>query len=213
MLSDAGLGTEQLSWVPLAAPALACLICSAEETVRVTTLCKPPDVAEVVIVDVPEERFNDLEPLWRALYDHHNEVTPHLRERARPFELAWQSRRQTERRWLESEPESFVIAARDADRMVGYSFVRIRSGAGFAESWSVSNPLADLATLSVLPEFRGQGIGSALMDAVEARLRGMGIPDMAITVIATNTEAIPFYERRGAVRFITEFIQRVGPAT
>jgi len=150
-----------------------------------------------------------LEPLWRALYDHHNGVTPHLGDRSRPFELAWQSRRQTERRWLQSEPESFVIAAQDADRIVGYAFVRIRSGAGFAESWSVSDPLADLATLSVLPEFRGQGIGSALMDAVEARLGDMGIPDMAITVISTNTEAIPFYERRGALPFVTEFIQRV----
>ncbi|MGA2164572.1 MAG: hypothetical protein ABSH36_08880 [Solirubrobacteraceae bacterium] len=44
------------------------------------------------------------------------------------------------------------------------------------------------------------------MDAVEARLARMGIADLAITVIATNAEAIPFYERRGAVPFITEFI-------
>jgi len=163
----------------------------------------------IVIVDVPHERLDELEPLWRALYDHHSEVTPHLRERSRPFALAWQSRRLTETRWLAAEPDSFVLAAKQADRTVGYAFVRIRRGAGFAESWSVADPLADLATLSVLPELRGQGIGSALMDAVEARLGEMGIADMAITVIATNAEAIPFYERRGAVPFITEFIQSV----
>jgi len=162
-----------------------------------------------VIVDIPQGRLGQLEPLWRALYDHHNAVTPHLSERSRPFELAWQSRRQTERKWLQAEPDSFVIAAQETDRIVGYAFVRVRSAVGFAESWSVSDPLADLATLSVLPEFRGQGIGSALMDAVETRLREIGIPDMAITVIATNSEAIPFYERRGAVPFTTELIQRV----
>ena len=39
----------------------------------------------------------------------------------------------------------------------------------------------------------------------------MGIADMAIGVIATNAEAIPFYERRGAVPFVTEFIKRVQP--
>lgn len=39
----------------------------------------------------------------------------------------------------------------------------------------------------------------------------MGIADMAIGVIATNDEAIPFYERRGAVPLLTQFIQRVGP--
>jgi ribosomal protein S18 acetylase RimI-like enzyme len=155
--------------------------------------------------------MDELEPLWLALYEHHNTITPHLRDRSRPFAQAWRSRRQTERRWLEAEPDSFVIAARVGDRIVGYAFVRIRSGAGFAESWHVSDPLADLATLSVLPEYRGQGVGSALMDAVEAKLRKMGIADMAIVVIATNSEAIPIYERRGAVPFITEFIQRVLP--
>jgi ribosomal protein S18 acetylase RimI-like enzyme len=168
-------------------------------------------VAGVELVDISPERMDELEPLWLALYEHHNAVTPHLRERSRPFAQAWSSRRRTERRWLESEPDSFVIAARISDRIVGYAFVRVRSGTGFAESWEVSDPLADLATLSVLPEYRGQGIGSTLMDAVEAKLREMGIADMAIVVIATNSEAIPFYERRGAVPFITEFVQRVLP--
>jgi ribosomal protein S18 acetylase RimI-like enzyme len=159
----------------------------------------------------PEERLNDLEPLWRALYEHHNEVTPHLRARVRPFERAWESRRRTESTWLQSEPDSFVLAAQDRARYVGYAFVRVRSSAGFAESWSMSDPLADLAFLSVLPELRGRGIGSALMDAAESRLEEMGIADMAIVVIATNTEAIPFYERRGAVPFVTQFIQRLEP--
>jgi ribosomal protein S18 acetylase RimI-like enzyme len=165
----------------------------------------------VAIVEVPEERFDDLAPLWHVLYDRHNEVTPHLRDRARSFERSWESRRRTERRWLDSEPDSFVVAAQNGARYVGYAFVRVRSGAGFAESWSVSDPLADLVTLVVAPEFRGRGIGSALMDAVEARLWEMGVADMAIGVVATNTEVIPFYERRGAVPFVTEFIKRVQP--
>ncbi len=163
----------------------------------------------LAIVSIAEEHFDDLEPLWRALYDHHNEVTPHLRGRARTFAQAWASRRHTERRWLESEPRSFVLAAESGDRRIGYALVRVRSGAGFAESWSVSDPLADLATLAVLPEFRGRGIGSALLNAVEARLREMGIEDMTIGVIATNSRAMAFYERRGAVPFLTQLIQRV----
>jgi ribosomal protein S18 acetylase RimI-like enzyme len=163
----------------------------------------------LAIVDVPEQRFNDLAPLWRALYDHHNEVTPHLRDRARSFERAWESRRRLESGWLEAEPASFVVAAQQGDRYVGYAFVRVRSGDGFAVSWDVSDPLADLVTLVVLPELRAQGIGAALMDAVEARLREMGIADMTIAVITTNTDAIPFYERRGAVPFLTQFVKRV----
>ncbi len=163
----------------------------------------------IAIVDVPEERFEDLALLWRALYDHHNEVTPHLRERARSFEQAWALRRRTEEQWFESEPDSFVLAAQASDRYVGYAFVRVRSGADYAMSWNVSDPMADLVTLVVLPELRGQGVGAQLMDAVERRLSEMGVEDMTIAVITTNTDAMPFYERRGAVPFVTQFVKRV----
>jgi len=142
---------------------------------------------------------------------HHIDVTPHLSDRARPFHEAWESRRETETRWLESEPGSFVLAARREQRYLGYAFVRVRSGAGFAACWRFSDPLAELATLAVLPAYRGRGIGSELMDAVEARLRELGIVDLAIGVVATSVDAMGFYERRGALAFQTQLIQRVEP--
>jgi len=49
------------------------------------------------------------------------------------------------------------------------------------------------------------------MDAVEARLWERGIADLAIGVVATNVDAIGFYERRGALPFQTQLIQRVEP--
>ena len=63
-----------------------------------------------------------------------------------------------------------------------------------------------LYTLSVLPECREQLIGSALMDAVERRLRALRIGDMIIGVVATNARAIEFYERRGAAPFDSRLI-------
>jgi ribosomal protein S18 acetylase RimI-like enzyme len=47
------------------------------------------------------------------------------------------------------------------------------------------------------------------MDAVESRLRELGIADMIIGVVATNVAAIEFYERRGAAPFDSRLIQRV----
>jgi hypothetical protein len=47
-----------------------------------------------------------------------------------------------------------VLAAQDADRYIGYAFVRVRSGTGFADSWSVSDPLAELATLAGVAQTR-----------------------------------------------------------
>jgi hypothetical protein len=36
---------------------------------------------------------------------------------------------------------------------------------------------------------------------------------MVIAVLTTNTDAARLYERRGAVPFITQFVQRVPPAS
>lgn len=167
---------------------------------------------ESAVISIPEDRFDDLEPLWRVLYEHHRAVTPHLRDREVPFDRAWEIRRGLEREWLSSEQQSFVLAAQDAGRLVGYAFVRVRSGHGFAAAWSASDPLAELVTLVVMPDARGRGVGSMLLDAVEARLRELGVGDMAIRVLTTNTDAARLYERRGAVPFVTQFVQRVPPA-
>jgi len=174
-------------------------------------VCEPSFVSKAAIVELPKDGLGDLEPLWRALYDHHIDLTPHLGDRARPFPESWESRLQTETGWLESERGSFVLAAQQEERYLGYAFVRVRSGAGFAASWRFSDPLAELATLAVLPAYRGRGIGSELMDSVEARLQELGIADLAIGVIATNADAMGFYERRGAMAFQTQLIQRVQP--
>ena len=178
---------------------------------RCRSVCDPPRVSELAVVSVPQDRLDDLQLVWRALYEHHTALMRHLRDREVPFEQAWQSRREIERGWFASEPESFVLAAQDAGDYVGYAFVRVRPGAGFAASWRASDPLAELAILVVLPEVRGQGVGSMLLDAVEAKLRELGIEDMIIGVITTNTDAMRLYERRGAVPFLTQFVHRVHP--
>lgn len=167
-------------------------------------------MADRAIVSVPLELLEDLQPLWRALYEYQVALAPHLRDRVRPYEQAWEDHRQIRAEWLANEPDSFVLAAEERDRYVGYAFVRVRPGARFAVSWSASDPLAELAILAVLPEARGQGVGTLLLDAVEARLRELRIEDMAIDVITTNIDAMRLYERRGAMPFLTKFVQRIG---
>jgi GNAT superfamily N-acetyltransferase len=88
--------------------------------------------------------------------------------------------------------------------------VRVRPGALFATSWRASDPLAELSILAVAPGERGAGVGTALLDAVEARLADLGVADMTIDVVAGNAGALRLYERRGAVPFVVELIQRVG---
>lgn len=183
---------------------------SRRERFRRHPLCKSFEVTEYAIVPVAPERLDELKPIWRTLYEHHLSLTPHLRERSRGIEQAWSARREAEREWLENEPLTFVLAAEGDDGYLGYAFVRVRA-ATFATSWSASNPLAELSILAVLPQARGLGVGSALLDLVEGRLSELGVEDMVISVVTTNVDAMRLYERRGAVEFVTELVQKVCP--
>lgn len=148
----------------------------------------------ITISDLTLDELDKLEPLWTALQDHHASISPVLGHAlARRRETAWARRRAKYERWL-MDPDAFVLVASRGHELVGYALVTV--GEGWA-SWSTGERLAELETLSVMPEERGTQVGSALMDAVEARLRERDIGDMAISVAATNVNAHRFYERRG----------------
>ncbi len=136
-----------------------------------------------------------LEPLWNALQEHHVEVTPNLGpntpERS-PAE-AWRIRRGKYERWL-GDPDTFFIVAEVGGEPAGYAFVTV--GPPYA-SWDAGERLAELETLSVLPEHRGSGVGAALLEAAWDRLAELGVEDMQIVTTATNAGAKRFYEREG----------------
>jgi ribosomal-protein-alanine N-acetyltransferase len=60
-----------------------------------------------------------------------------------------------------------------------------------------SQRLAWIATLSVLPHYRRQGIGTALLQECEKRLT---MPRVRLCVRASNQEAIHLYDRNGYQR-------------
>ena len=149
-----------------------------------------------------------VEPLWNALQAHHSTISPDLGKDTPSRELgdAWRIRRSKYERWLQDPDTFFVLAELDGEP-VGYAFVTV--GPGYA-SWQTGQRLAELETLSVLPEHRGDGVGSDLMDAVWSRLAELGVDDMAITTTTTNVDSHRFYEREGfQQRFVV--YHRKGP--
>jgi ribosomal protein S18 acetylase RimI-like enzyme len=56
-----------------------------------------------------------------------------------------------------------------------------------------------IGRLSVLPAARGQGIGAAMMRAMEERARGAGAPEAHISVRVLLPRNIALYERLGYV--------------
>jgi GNAT superfamily N-acetyltransferase len=140
------------------------------------------------------EDIDRLEPLWGALQAHHAAVLPALGERTLPRSHAesWARRRERYERWL-SDDETFILLAERPDGPVGYAFVTV--GAGYA-GWRTGR-VAELQTLSVLPQYRGEDIGGRLLHGVWTRLEERGVDEMAITTALANVDSHRFYERHG----------------
>ena len=67
-----------------------------------------------------------------------------------------------------------------------------------------------IETLSVDPGWRGRGVGTELMDAVDEELDRIGVRDLFVGAVATNEGALRFYERRGLLLSLVHFYGRRG---
>lgn len=155
------------------------------------------------------ERLDELEPLWAAMQRHHEGIAPHgdvvgFRDRAQ----SWERRVALYRVWMADRASRLFLADRPDGRVVGYALVMISSG------WSqldTPDRIAELASLSVAPEHRGEGIGTRLLETVHADLRARGIGFMSLVVFAGNDEAQRLYERHGMRAMNTHMLGRVPP--
>jgi ribosomal protein S18 acetylase RimI-like enzyme len=143
------------------------------------------------------EALDRLRPLWLALHHHHQAVGG---ERLGPYvddDASWTARRALYEEFLAGG--GFALLAERAGALVAYAMVAIKTSTEteLDDTWQSGERVAEIETLVVLPEARGEGVGSALLDAIDAELAGMGIADVLIAAFVTNTEAIRLYERRG----------------
>ena len=87
---------------------------------------------------------------------------------------------------LSSTTRHFVVALDDQQSIVGYAGV---FAPGAAE--------ADVLTVGVVPEHRGQGIAKALMALITDWARALGSTAMMLEVKTDNSAAIGLYESLG----------------
>ncbi len=72
----------------------------------------------------------------------------------------------------------------------------------FGLSTFQARPLLNVHDLAVVPEFRGQGVGFALLDAVEAAARRRGCCKLTLEVQDDNRRARELYSRFGFNDFV-----------
>ncbi|MCS7145126.1 MAG: ribosomal protein S18-alanine N-acetyltransferase [Nitrososphaerota archaeon] len=97
---------------------------------------------------------------------------------------------------FKSNPESFLVAEVDG-KITGYVMSRVEWGSSKMDTLRLRK-LGHIVSIAVLPEYRGRGIGRALMREVLNALRNVyGCDEVYLEVRVTNTQAINLYHSLG----------------
>lgn len=148
----------------------------------------------VTVRELGSAELSTLRELWRALHRYHAAIgsQPLVTDE----EAAWERRQATYREWLEQDA-AIVLLAEHAGNPVGYAVVHLHLGPDdtfpFGPRW------AEIYSLAVAPRARGQGIGTHLLDEIDARLTALGIRDVSVAAMVENAAALRLYQRRGFV--------------
>ena len=87
------------------------------------------------------------------------------------------------------------LVARRSGRPVGCGAVRRLRDAALARA--LGPRVGELKRMYVAPEVRGQGIGRALLDRLEAEARALGLARLVLETGTRQTEALALYRRAG----------------
>ena len=150
--------------------------------------------ASVRITEIGTERLGELRELWRSMHRHHRAIgsRPLVSDEA----VAWGLRRAQYARWLQTGAGFILLAERD-EAPVGYAVVHLQDGPD--DTFPVGARWAEIYSLSVAPEAQRQGIGTRLLDEVDARLATLDIHNVAIAAMVENEAALRLYRSRGFV--------------
>ena len=130
-----------------------------------------------------------LRPQWLALHAHHQIVAPNLA----PYVCDEQSWRQRKRQYEEAfDGGAFGFIARDGSTDIGYLLCAKRP-MQWQATFAFPPMLWELVTLFVDLHWRGQGIGSQMLDAMHHHIAMSETNTKLIGVIPDNIRSVRFY--------------------
>ncbi len=136
-------------------------------------------------------------PLWVAVHHRHIQCMPELAPYVDDAET-WRARRSLYEVLL-AKPDTLMLLALVDDTAVGYGLTHVVPVAEswIEDTWTTGDRIGEIESLSVLPEYRGTGLGSELLERLETHLSEVGVADVILGALAGNDDAIRLYERRG----------------
>jgi ribosomal protein S18 acetylase RimI-like enzyme len=166
----------------------------------------PSTVHDVEYTIEGPEVIDELEPLWLSLFDRHAEIG-HAGLPLIDRTQSWPRRKALYQEVL-AAPDAFVVVARRAGAAVGYALAHFHLGPD--DTWPTSDRIGEIESLALLPDERGAGLGTELLDVAEDELAARGATTVAIAVMVGNEAAQRFYESRGMVPTTVRLL-RLGP--
>lgn len=121
--------------------------------------------------------------LWQRLVEHGREHGLHLHSAA--------NRRLARERLAAAVGDDRVFVARD-EEIVGFADCELPP-----ETFEADVTRGVVENVYVLPERRGEGIGTALVEAAERRLADLGAEVVAVETLAADDRVRRFYRRQG----------------
>ena len=163
----------------------------------------------VTITRAGTDALDRLEPLWLLLHRHHQAVGG---EALGPYvddTTSWRERRALYTDFLAKD--GFALLAERDGKLIGYAMVAVLpvTDTQMPDTWRTGERIAEIETLSVVPQARGAGVGSALLDRIDEELEAAAIDDVLVGAFVSNADAIRLYQRRG-FRPAWMYLQRLG---
>jgi ribosomal protein S18 acetylase RimI-like enzyme len=138
-----------------------------------------------------------LEPLWVAVHHQHAASMPELAPYVSDAQT-WEQQRAIYED-LFAKPDTLVLLAHVDGALVGYAVAHVMPTreTWIYDTWVTGERIGELEAIGVLPDHRGRGIGSALLDAVDHEFEALGVKDVILGVLPGNVDAMRLYARRG----------------
>jgi ribosomal protein S18 acetylase RimI-like enzyme len=154
-------------------------------------------VDDVVIERTRETELSQLRDLWLGVHRRHVESMPELA----PYvddDTSWGARSRLYAELL-AKPDTVLLLARNGAGLIGYGLAHVVDApeSWIGDTWQTAPRVGEIESVGVLARYRNRGIGTRLLDQLEAELRADGVHDLILGALPGNDAAIRLYERRG----------------
>lgn len=143
---------------------------------------------DITINSATRHDVKKLDKLMHALHDEHHIAQPDF------FKSADEIAEEKQIKLYLDQPDGIVFCARQDKEIIGFVTGHFSE---FSSTVSLPVFMGSVDELYVVPQFRKQGIGQALLKRIESEFKDYGVKHIFVEVWAFNKTAVDMYQNFG----------------